>query len=86
MSWRAKCVGLSNSVNEKAGRLKKCAEEIAHRADQIRLTITWFTEDDARDNYRRLASLNDQLDNVIPTVNRIARGSHGPLRQRNIQD
>jgi hypothetical protein len=86
MSWRTKCVGLSNSVNKKAYLLKQCAEEIAHRADQIKMTINIFTEDDARDNYRKLASLNDQLDNVIPTVNRIARGTYGSLRQRNIQD
>ncbi len=85
MSWRTKCVELSREIQKKADVLNKETFRILSRASTTYDDTTRFTEDDARDNYRKLASLNDQLDNVIPTVNRIARGSYGLLRSRDVQ-
>jgi len=85
MSWRVKCAQLSREIRDKADTINQQTFRILSRASTTHDDVLRYTEDEARDNYRRLASLNDQLENLIPTVNRIARGSHATIRSRDVQ-
>jgi hypothetical protein len=71
--WRLKSTKLANACAQNADVLKDLSVMVHNSCSLIFTGVTSYSEQEAREKHQYLASLRDQLDQVVPIVNRIAR-------------
>jgi len=71
--WRPKAAKLAESSKLNADVLVDLSKMILRSCTIINDRATKYTPEEARSKHLRLASLRDQLDQVVPIVNRISR-------------
>lgn len=75
--WRVKCAKLTQQVKDNSEVLLDLSKMVYGSAESIFQDATFLTEDEARELHNQYASLSDQLDQIVPTINRIARVARG---------
>lgn len=71
--WRPRSAKLAESCKLNADVLVDLANMVLGSCKLINDRATKYTEEEAKDKFKKLASLRDQLDQVVPIVNRISR-------------
>lgn len=71
--WWKKCVKLAEDSNSNAMVMLDLCAQIYGHTKQIHDGMNKLSEDESRELHNRLASLRDQLDQVLPRINSIAR-------------
>ena len=71
--WKQKCGRLSNKLKKQHHELTIIMNRFSTQVGYIYTASNQLSEESARAFYPRLASLTDQLEKLIPTLNRIAR-------------
>ena len=77
--WWKKCVKLTEDSHSNSMVLLDLCAQIHGHTKRLHGEINDLSEADARDKHNKLASLREQLDQVLPRINALARTA------RNIQ-
>ena len=71
--WRVKCTIIAKHIKQNADVLLDLSKAIHNSADLILSGATDLDQDEAREAHLKYASLLDQLDDLVPKVNALAR-------------